>query len=99
LARRIGKEWLPDNDAFAQRVWGRSWNEVFATDIRREFTPNDLEMLKPIESIEQRLCQAVRDMTPPVQDVMLDPALAVEATWNELPQPAAALENRCSAPV
>jgi hypothetical protein len=99
MARRIEKEWLPDNDAFAKRVWGRSWNEVFSSDICREFTPNDLEILGPVESIEQQLCQAVHEMTPPVQDVMLDPALAVEATWNELPQPATALENKCLTPV
>jgi hypothetical protein len=43
LARHIETEWQRDNDAFAQEAWGRSWAEVFAVDVGREFRPNDLK--------------------------------------------------------
>ena len=86
LAGHIEREWRPDNDAFAQRVWGRSWTEIFASDIGREFSPNDFDMSKPDESTERRLCQAVCEMTETVKEIMLDPALAIQASWNDLVQ-------------
>src|SRR5206468_2600743 len=84
LARHIEREWRSDNDAFAQRAWGRSWAEIFAADIGREFTPNDFAMCQPDKSTEQLLSRAVREMTAIVEEIMLDPALAVEAPWNDL---------------
>lgn len=68
-----------DNDAFARRVWGRPWAKVFAADIGHEFTPNDFEMCRPDESTEGRLGWAIREMTAIVEEILLDPALAVEA--------------------
>jgi hypothetical protein len=76
-------ELRPDNDAFAQRVWGRPWAESFAVDIGQEFTPNDFEMCRPDESTERRLGRAIREMTAIVEEILLDPALAVEAPWND----------------
>ncbi len=84
IARQIEKELRPDNDAFAQRVWGRPWAEIFSADIRQEFMPNDFEMCRPDESIERRLGWATREMTAIVEETLLDPALAVEAPWNDL---------------
>jgi hypothetical protein len=84
LARQIEKEWRSDNNTFAQRVWGRPWNEVFAADIGREFTPNDFELSPPDESIERRLCQAVRQMAARVEEILRVPGLAVDAAWNDL---------------
>lgn len=86
LARHIEREWWSDNDAFAQRVWGRPWSEIFAADIRREFRPNDLEMSEPDEHTKRRLCQTVREMTATVEEIMRDPALAVDPAWNDLQQ-------------
>lgn len=83
-ARQIEREYRSDNDSFAQRVWGRPWEEVFAADIGRKFTPNDFEMSPPDEFIERRLCQAVRQMTALVQEIILDPALTVDTAWNDL---------------
>jgi hypothetical protein len=83
IARKIEVEMRPDNDAFAQRVWGRPWAEIFAADIGREFTPNDFEMCRPDEFTERRLGRAIREMTPIVEEILLDPELAVEALWNE----------------
>jgi len=83
LARQIETELRPDNDAFAQRVWGRPWAEIFAADIGREFTPNDFEICRPDESTERRLRRAIREMTAIVEEILLDPELAVEALWNE----------------
>jgi hypothetical protein len=84
MARQIEQELSPDNDAFAQRVWGRPWSEIFAADIGQEFTPNDFEICRPDESTERRLEQAIHDMTAIVKEILLDPALAVEAPWNDL---------------
>src|SRR6266545_5362705 len=83
VARQIEGELRPDNDAFAQRIWGKLWAEVFADDIRQEFTPNDFDMCPPDESTERRLRQAVREMIPIVEEVLRDPALAVDAPWND----------------
>ena len=82
-ARQIETELRPDNDAFAQRVWGRPWAEIFAADIGKEFTPNDFEMCRPDESTERQLGRAIREMTVIVEEILRDPALAVEAPWNE----------------
>jgi hypothetical protein len=84
LARDIENHWRSDNDAFAQRVWGAPWNEIFAADIGREFKPNDFAMCEPDEFTERRLQQAICEMTPIAEQVLLDPALAVEAPWNDL---------------
>jgi len=86
LAAHIERQWRPDNDVFAQRVWGTSWTEVFASDIGREFRPNDFDLSKPDESTERRLCQAVHEMTETVKEIVLDPALTVQASWNDLMQ-------------
>jgi len=84
LARHIERELRSDNDAFAQRVWRKPWSEIFATDIGREFTPNDFEICRPRRSTERRLQRAIREMTAIAEQVMVDPALAVEAPWNDL---------------
>ena len=83
-ARQIEEELQADNDVFAQRVWGKPWAEIFAADIRQEFTPNDFEMCPPDEATERRLERAVREMTAIAEEVLLDRALADEATWNDL---------------
>jgi len=77
---------LIDNDVFAQRVWGTSWTEIFASDIGRQFRPNDFDLSKPDESTERRLCQAVHEMTESVKEIVLNPALTIQASWNDLMQ-------------
>jgi hypothetical protein len=84
LARHIETEFQPGNDAFAQQVWGRPWAEVFATDFCRDFTPNDFEISPPGWAIRRRLRRAVREMKAMMQEILLDPTLAVEAPWNDL---------------
>jgi hypothetical protein len=84
MARRIEGELQPDNDAFAQRVWGKPWAEVFSTDIREEFRPNDFEICRPSWVVRQRLRRAVRQMKTIVQEILLDPSLAIEKPWNDL---------------
>jgi hypothetical protein len=73
----------PDNDAFAQRVWGKPWAEILAADIDKEFTPNDFDMRRPDESTERQLGRAIHEMTAIVEEILRDPALAIEASWNE----------------
>jgi hypothetical protein len=84
LARHSEKEWQPDNDAFAQEAWGRSWAEVFAVDVGRQFRPNDFEICPPGWTVRRRLRRAVREMKAMVQEILLDPALAIKAPWNDL---------------
>jgi hypothetical protein len=84
LARHIETEWRQNNDAFAQDAWGRSWTEVFAVDVGREFKPNDFEICPPDWVIRRRLRHTVREMKTMVQEIMLDPALGIKAPWNDL---------------
>ncbi|HVD94563.1 MAG TPA: hypothetical protein VNE84_00305, partial [Candidatus Limnocylindria bacterium] len=75
-----------DNDAFARRAWGRPWAEIFAADTAQEFTPNDFEMRRPDWFTARRLRRATREMKEIVDEVLLDPALAIEAPWNDVRQ-------------
>jgi hypothetical protein len=84
LARHIETKWRPDNEAFAQEVWGRSWAEVFAVDVGRELEPNDFDICPPAWAVRQRLRHAVREVKAIARDALLDPALAIEAPWNDL---------------
>ena len=84
LARHVEEELRPDNDAFSQRVWGKSWAEVFAADINEEFTPNDFEMRRPDRFTARRLRRAIRAMKACADEILQDPALAVKAPWNEV---------------
>jgi hypothetical protein len=86
LAHHIETECRPDNDAFAQQIWKKSWAEVFAADVGREFTPNDFEVSPPDSAVTRRLSCAVHDMKAIVQETLLDPTLAIEAPWNDLRQ-------------
>ena len=84
LARHVEEELRSDNDAFAQRVWGKSWAEVFAADVTEEFTPNDFEMRRPDWFTARRLRRAIRKMKDFAHQTLLDPALAVVAPWNDV---------------
>src|SRR4029450_3007539 len=83
-ARHIEEELRSDNDAFAQRVWGKSWADIFAADVTEEFTPNDFEMRRPGWFVARRLRRAINKMKDFAHQTLLDPALAVEAPWNDV---------------
>jgi hypothetical protein len=84
LARRVEKELRSDNDVFAQRVWGKSWADIFAADVIEEFTPNDFEMRRPGWLVARRLRRAISKLKDFAHQMLLDPALAVEAPWNDV---------------
>jgi len=84
LARRVEKELRSDNDVFAQRAWGKSWADVFAADVTEEFTPNDFEMRRPDWFTARRLRRAISKLKNFARQMLLDPALAVEAPWNDV---------------
>jgi hypothetical protein len=73
-----------DNDVFAQRVWSKSWAEIFAVDVTEEFTPNDFEMRRPDWFTARRLRRAISKLKDFAHQMLLDPALAVEAPWNDV---------------
>lgn len=84
MARKVEDELRSDNDAFAQRVWGKSWAEVFSVDISEEFTPNDFEMCPPDWSMARHLWRAIKQMTAFARGILRDPELAVDAPWNDV---------------
>jgi hypothetical protein len=84
LARRVERELQSDNDAFAQRIWGRPWADVFATDVQAEFVPNDFEIRPPDWATRRRLRRVIREAKEIVNEILVDPALAVQAPWNDL---------------
>lgn len=86
LARHIQTKLRSDNDAFAERVWGRPWTEVFASDLAEEFSPNDFEIRRPDWFTAWRLRRASRYMNAVLKDVLLNSALAVKEPWNDAAQ-------------
>ena len=83
LARRIEEELRSDNDVFAQRVWGKSWADVFAADVTEEFTPNDFEMRRPDWFTVRRLRRAIEKMRAFAHVILANPAFSVAAPWND----------------
>lgn len=83
LARHVQEELRSDNDTFARRIWGKPWADVFAADVREEFTPNDFEMRPPDWLTAWRFRRAIRGMNALAHEILLDPAMAVEAPWND----------------
>jgi hypothetical protein len=84
LARHVEEELRSDNDGFAQRLWNKSWAEVFHDDVTEQFTCNDFEMRRPDWFTARRLRRAISKMTNFVHQMLLDPALAVDAPWNDV---------------
>jgi len=84
IARQLEEQLRSDNDVFAQRVWGRSWADVFAADVTEEFEPNDFEIRRPDWFTARRLRRAIHAMKTLADEVMKDPALAVDAAWNNV---------------
>jgi hypothetical protein len=84
LARQIEAELRSDNDAFAQRLWGKSWAEAFAVDVAEEFTPNDFEIRRPDWLTARRLRGAIRIMKSRADQILQDSTLAIEAPWNDV---------------
>ena len=84
LARQMEQELQSDNDAFAQSVWGKPWADIFAADVTEEFTPNDFEICPPNWFTARRLRRAIRAMKARADEILHDPALAVDAPWNDL---------------
>lgn len=84
LARQIEAEFRPHNDAFAEAVWGRPWAEIFTADVTEEFTPNDFSISPPSWLNARRLREAIREIKETMREILADPALAVEAPWNDV---------------
>src|SRR5262245_22489722 len=73
LAQQIQKYWQRDNDVFAQQVWQKPWEEVFAADVGREFTPNDLDITKPDGRTQRRRHEMVMEIMASVEEIIADP--------------------------
>lgn len=84
LARHVEEQLRSDNDLFAQAMWGKSWADVFAADVTEPFTPNDFELRRPNWFTARRLLRAIDAMKHFAHQMLLDPALAVEAPWNNV---------------
>jgi len=84
LARHLEEELRSDNDLFAQAVWGKSWADVFTADVSEEFAPNDFEIRPPNWFTARRLRRVISKMNDFAHQMVLDPALAVDAPWNDV---------------
>ena len=84
LARHVEKELRSDNDAFAQRVWGKSWAKIFDADVIAEFASNDFERRRPDWFTARRLQRATRTMKALAHEILSDAELAEEAPWNDV---------------
>lgn len=84
LARHIEQQLQPENDSFAQRVWGKPWAQIFADDVGEEFTPNDFEVRRPSWFTARKLRRTIDHMKALAEEILRDPKLAVEAPWNDL---------------
>ncbi len=96
MARSVEEELRSDNDTFAQRVWDKSWADVFAIDVREEFTPNDFEIRRPDWFTTRRLRRAIRAMKIRADEILRDPAMAVEAPWNVIALRSGSVPRDCS---
>jgi hypothetical protein len=83
LARQIEATCRSDNDAFAQRVWDRPWNEIFGDDTGQEFAPNDFDIRPPDFFTRSRLRRAIREMKAAAEQIVKDPTLAVEPSGDD----------------
>jgi len=86
LARQLEEQCRADNNAFAQRAWGASWQDVFADDLGCEFQPNDFDVSPPDEQKQQLLDKTVTELMAVVEAILRDPGLAVDEPWNDLQQ-------------
>jgi hypothetical protein len=84
MAKEVENRLRSDNDAFAQRVWKKSWADVFADDVTEEFTPNDFEMRAPNWLTARRLRRAIHSIKLVADEILQDRELAVEAPWNDV---------------
>src|SRR5262249_49492839 len=84
MARDVEEELRSDNDMFAQRVWGKSWADVFGTDVTEEFAPNDFDSCRPDWFTARRLRRAIKKIGSFAHSILTDPALAVHAPWNDV---------------
>ena len=86
VARRVEIRCQADNDRFAQRAWNTGWNEIFAADVGREFTPNDFDLCPPDETTRRLLERTLGELGPVVDQILSDPTLAIDEPWNDLQQ-------------
>jgi hypothetical protein len=86
MARQIEATFRSDNDAFAQCVWDRPWNEIFADDVGQEFAPNDFDICEPSQATQHLLSHTVSELIPIVEGLMRDPIFSVDAPWNDFLQ-------------
>ena len=86
VARQIEAACRSDNNAFAQRVWDRPWNEIFGDETGQEFAPNDFDTCAPDQATQWLLSRTVGELIPIVEQIMRDPILAVDAPWNDFRQ-------------
>ena len=74
LAQRIENHWQQDNNLFAQQVWQKPWEEVFAADVGREFTPNDFDIAKPDERTQRERHKTVTEIMASIEHIIGEPA-------------------------
>lgn len=63
---------------------GANHGPTFAADLTQEFMSNDFEIRRPDWFTTRRLRRAIRKMNALADKILVDPALAVKAPWNDV---------------
>jgi hypothetical protein len=84
LARQVESECLASNNAFAIKVWGRPWNEMFTPDVGLDFTANDYSIAGIPDAMAPKLRRAITILAKRASIIMNRPKFASEAAWNDL---------------
>jgi hypothetical protein len=83
LAKRIEQAFQAENDVFAQRAWGKSWNEVFAEDVGRDYAPNDLAQVTPMLQQLDTLAELLGAVRPQIDRILSNRNLKRRAGFNQ----------------
>ena len=69
LAAEIEQAFAKDNGRFAEAVWGKPWQEAFASDTGRDFEPNDYAMTGVPADRRQNLEEVMASLGPKVDAI------------------------------
>jgi hypothetical protein len=82
LAREIERAFAADNDVFARFAWGKSWGEVFASEMGLRFEPNDYSVAGVQAEYRPLFDSVLARLEREIDEVLADGALQVAADYN-----------------
>lgn len=82
LAQEIQQFYRESNDRFAQFAWGRSWSEVFASDVAQTFESNDFDSIPATADRRTTVREIADQLAPKLEKILNDEQLSTPVTWN-----------------